>query len=921
MSRISILFRVIVLGIAFPFLLEAQVEHKDFSFVKELGGIREYRMNSNDLTVLLMEDHSAPVLTFLVTFNVGSRNEVTGTTGATHILEHLMFKGTPSFNKSKDNSVAQTLGRIGSVFNASTWNDYTNYYNMIPSEHLETVVQLEADRMRNLLLDDHERKSEMTVVRNEFEQGENNPVEALDKSIWATAFQAHPYHHSTIGWKSDIENVPIEKLREFYETFYWPNNATVSVIGDFDAAQALTLIEKHYGPIPRSPKPIPVMYTEEPPQEGPRRVMVRRAGQNEILGVAHKTPRRLDKQHYALAVLSEILTGGKNSRFQKKLTEKGLTSSVTIQNTPFRDAGLFITYATLTTGTKLDDIEKLILQEYENIKTDGVTQAECDAAKAKIRSSEAFARDGSFSIADKLNTAIAMGDWRWFVTYVDEISKVTPDDVRRVATAYLQQDQMVTGLFIPKSLGAGGSGHESKTELYKPVSGEWSRSPDLLDFAGAAGSFEMTQMAGKISDKKISGIRVLSLKTGAKDIVSVRGALMAGAYFNSQNNRAIAHLTTAMLDQGTTKRDKFAIAADLEKMGAKINFTTDDETVNISISCLRDDLPGVMTILAEELRYPLFDEASFQVVKKRLITQYKERLENTNLIAFETLRGKIFPPGHNNYQAGSEQMMKDIEKTTLDDLKAFHRKYYGPVSMVLVAVGDLPVGSFEKAVGAAFSGWSGGIMFESPSKVTPAKNDGKPTVVTIKDKTSVSVVMGMPIGIPGTAKDFVALDVAVQILGGGFYDRLMSTVRDQEGLTYGIYSWIDGEQYSDGYWQIWSSFNPDLLQKGLQSTKKQVDLWLEEGVSEKELRAKKTNMTGEFKVGLSTTSGMANAILSVIRQNRSLDYLDTYPKRIESLTRQEVNDALKKYIRKEHIQTVVAGSVAPDLGRLDENVK
>lgn len=917
MNRLRLILTALLLA-ALPDLGNAQIQHKEFAFIKQLGGIQEYRLSKNDLTVLLMEDHSAPVLTFLVSYNVGSRNEVTGTTGATHILEHMMFKGTPSFNKTKDNSVAQILGRMGSIFNASTWNDFTNYYNMIPSEHLETVVQLEADRMRNLLLDDQERKSEMTVVRNEFEQGENNPVEALDKSIWATAFQAHPYHHSTIGWKSDIENVPIEKLREFYETFYWPNNATVSVIGDFDPHNALSLIDRYYGTISRSPKPIPVMYTEEPPQEGPRRVVVRRTGQNEVLGIAHKTPARLEKDHYALAVLAEILAGSKNSRFQKSLTETGRTSQVSVQNTPFRDAGLFVVYATLTAGTKLDDIESAVLAEYEHIKSNGVTQAECDAAIAKIRSTEAFARDGSFSIADKLNTAIAMGDWRWFVTYADEVAKVTPDDVRRVAAKYLLEDQMVAGRFIPKDHGSVGALIDSKTNLYQSAQDSWG--DQASESFIPSGSASTTQIAKSISDKTVGGIRVLSMKTGAKDIVSIRGCLMAGAVFSPADNRAVAHLTTAMLDQGTTKRDKFAIAADLEKIGAKISFTTDDETINISASCMRDDLDKVMAILAEELRYPLFDEASFEVVKKRLTTQYKDRLENTNLVAFETMRGRLFPPGHSNHQSSSEDMIKAIEAAKIEDIKAFHRAQYGPASMTLVAVGDVADGVFAKAVGSAFSGWSGGKKFQRPAKAAKVQSDGKPHVVTIKDKTSVSVVVGTPVGMQGTDKDFEALNVAVQIFGGGFYDRLMSTVRDQEGLTYGIYSWLDGEQYADGYWLIWAAFNPDLLEKGLASTQKQLDLWLTQGVSEKELSAKKTNMTGEFKVGLSTTSGMANAILSVTRQNLSLDYLDNYPKRIEAVTLDQVNRALRKYIQKDHIQTVVVGSVTKELRKVGENV-
>src|SRR3954468_8827531 len=248
----------------------APVQAPGFKFVRTVGDISEYTLEANGLTVLLMPEHSAPVVTFMVTYHVGSRNEVTGTTGATHLLEHLMFKGTPKFNDAKGNSVKQTLERMGGVYNASTSFDRTNYYANIGSDNLESYMAIEADRMRNLWLRETDRQPEMTVVRNEFEIGENNPAEALEKELYAAAYIAHPYHHPTIGWRSDIENVPIEKLQEFYNTFYWPDNATVSIIGDFDPARALELVKKYYGAIPKAPEPIPVVYTEEPDQTAAR---------------------------------------------------------------------------------------------------------------------------------------------------------------------------------------------------------------------------------------------------------------------------------------------------------------------------------------------------------------------------------------------------------------------------------------------------------------------------------------------------------------------------------------------------------------------------------------------------------------------------------------------------------------------------
>ena len=268
------------------------------------AGISEYTLAANGLTVLLLPDRSVPVLTFMVTYRVGSRNEVTGTTGATHLLEHLMFKGSRNYHAGNGQAFDTLLDRIGGINNATTWLDRTNYYENIPSRHLALVARLEADRMRHLLLREEDRQLEMTVVRNEYERDENDPASTLDKEVTAAAFLAHPYHHPTIGWRSDIEKVSIEKLKAFYDTYYWPDNATVSVIGDFEPAAALALLRETFGAIPRAPHPIPVVYTEEPAQTGPRRVVVRRPGEVGVVQIANKAPAGRHPDQPALQVLA-----------------------------------------------------------------------------------------------------------------------------------------------------------------------------------------------------------------------------------------------------------------------------------------------------------------------------------------------------------------------------------------------------------------------------------------------------------------------------------------------------------------------------------------------------------------------------------------------------------------------------------------
>ncbi|HWJ35795.1 MAG TPA: pitrilysin family protein [Steroidobacteraceae bacterium] len=424
------------------------------SFVKSLGGIDEYHLDSNGLTVLLAADHSAPVVTFQVTYRVGSRNEVTGTTGATHILEHLMFKGSEHFNDPKGNSVKQFLERVGGQFNASTAVDRTNYFATVGRESLEGYIAIEADRMRHLWLREADRQSEMTVVRNEYERGKNDPDSVLVEEVTAAAYEALPYHHPTIGWKSDIEHVPIAKLHEFYDTFYWPNNATVTVVGDIDPAATLALIKKYYGVYTASPQPIPAIYTEEPEQSGPRRVLVKRPGELGTVVVAHKVPNGRDADQPALEMLDAILSSGKNARLYRALVDKGLALNAGAGTDLHRDLSLHSMYASLAPGSTHEQVEEALLEEIEKIKSDGVTPAEIARVKQQFIAADAYKRDGTAAVASELNEWIGVGDWTLYVEFPQKVMQVTPADVQRVAKQYLNEDQSTTGWFVPTHPGA-----------------------------------------------------------------------------------------------------------------------------------------------------------------------------------------------------------------------------------------------------------------------------------------------------------------------------------------------------------------------------------------------------------------------------------------------------------------------------------
>jgi zinc protease len=420
-----------------------------YTYVKSLGGIDEYRLDGNGLTVLLAADHSAPVVTFQVTYRVGSRNEVTGSTGATHLLEHLMFKGSENFNDPKGNSIKQFLERVGGQYNATTSVDRTNYFATVGRGDLEGYVAVEADRMRHLWLHEADLRSEMTVVRNEYERGKNDPNNVLIEEVTAAAYVALPYHHPVIGWKSDIEHVPIAKLHEFYDTFYWPNNATVSVVGDIDAAAVLGLVKKYYGAFARSAQPIPEMYTEEPAQTGARRLIVTRPGELGTVVIAHKVPNGRDADQPALEMLDAILSSGKNARLYRALVDQGLALSAEAGTDLHRDLSLHMVYASMAPGATHARVEQALLTEIAKIKSDGVTAEEIERVKQQYVAAEAYKRDGTAAVARELNEWVAIGDWTLYVSFPQQMERVTAADVQRVAKQYLIEDQGTTGWFVP----------------------------------------------------------------------------------------------------------------------------------------------------------------------------------------------------------------------------------------------------------------------------------------------------------------------------------------------------------------------------------------------------------------------------------------------------------------------------------------
>jgi zinc protease len=874
----------------------------------------------------------------------------------------MMFKGTPSFNKELGTQVAATLQKIGADFNATTWYDRTNYFETVPSDRLELAVRLEADRMRNSFVADSDRQSEMTVVRNELERGQNEPMLVLDEAVYATAFREHPYHHPTIGWRADVEHVPTSRLKEFYDTFYHPNNATAIAVGDFDSGEALALIHEQFGAHPPTPAPIPEVYTEEPPQQGERRLVVRRAGELALVQVAFHTPAVLgqttvlsndelarraaeppaENDIYPLVVLSAALSSGVTSRLYQALVERELAVSVTTNCDQFRDPGLFNVYATVRPGIEPHRVEEVMHAELGRIAREGPAEEEAERARRQIVAQVAYNRDGTENVALQISEAEAVADWRFYKTYAERIRRVRAEDVRRVASLYFTEDNRTVGHFIPKATnGGGGAGDiephgpqgcqgfagalalapHGPAHYRDPETGEIfdddeepraegaARNSPAAAQASAPGTHGRATLASRVARTELeNGAALLVLENLATPTVSVRGSLRAGTFFEPRDRPGLARLTADMLERGTRRRTKLQLAADLEGVGANIDYSADPFAVRLAARSLAEDLPLLLETLAEELREPSFPEDELEKLKEQTIAAIQEQQANTRHRAYERFSQLTYDPANPFHLPPGERLVESIRATTREDVRRFYEEHYGGRSLILTVVGDV------RAVEVAAQFRSLFETFEGPGSVEvevadPAWQEGAlREVVLVREKANVDVLIGAAAPLRRDAADYYAALLANSALGEStLSSRLGLQVRDREGLTYGIGSRFRAPSLAAGPWYISVSVNPSNVERAIESALAVLRDYVRHGIRPEELEDEKSSAVGSFKVSLSTNAGLAEALWNAEFYRLGPDFLDHYPELIQSVRLDEVNAAIRKYFRPDHLTIVVAG--------------
>lgn len=892
-------------------------QHPQFKFIREAGSIQEYELISNGLKILLNEDHSSPVVTVMVTYLVGSRNELEGKRGSAHLLEHMMFKGTERYQKQKGTAIAAVLQRIGAHMNASTWTDGTNYYETLPSNELDLALDIEAERMRGSLFREEDLASEMHVVHSELEKIENSPFSMLDQALWGAAFTTHPYHFPVIGWRKDIEETSARDLKNFYDTYYWPNNAYLAVIGDYDPALILQKLADTFGKLPRSPESIPMVPKEEPEQLAPRHTEILREDRVESVIVAHKIPAFTHQDAPALDALALILTNGKNSRLYRALINSGLAVDMRSDASKSHDPGLFATQAIISPGVPHDEVSETIKQVYEKIGADGVTAEELANAKTQLETHILFSRDGSYHMAQELSSLIASGDWSLYASYLDQIRALTREDIQRITQKYLKDQTMTTAYLISRNPSPRDEQILANAALpaneHSLIEHDLLKHADELDRQNQSAKENRPpvtlnqRLSERVTSNIVRGIRVLTIKTPVEKVVTIAGSIEgAGQAYSS--NPVLPEMVVNMLDEGTQRRNKFEIARQLERCGAQVGFQIGHKRASFKARCLTKDVPLVMEIISEQLRYPRFDAAEFEKQKQRLEVDITHAMSSTSDRAESSLSRMIYPAGHPYYEPPFEDQLEALKKLTRDDLIRFHETQYNPKNIIIVAAGDIDTLVFTKTIEDGMQDWPISKAPALPKHAPITLAQPQKVMVSIPDKSKFDVIMGHYLPIQYGDPLYYSTFLANFILGGDFSSRLSNKVRDEYGLTYSIYSEISGiDRNNGGHWQISMILNPTVLDRGIEAALEEINRYIAERPSVQEVEDSKATLKGMYQVSLSTTEGIASRILANEEMDLPLSHLDNYPNLIGAITPEQVHAAIQNYFHPEKFQIACAG--------------
>ncbi|MDB5732126.1 MAG: putative zinc protease, partial [Variovorax sp.] len=647
-------------------------------------GITEYRLE-NGLRVLLYRESSRPTVTVNLTVLVGSRHEGYGEAGMAHLLEHMLFKGT------KDHpGIFQLLSGRGAQFNGSTWTDRTNYFETLPAtgDNLEFMIAMEADRMVNCPIKAEELASEFTVVRNEFERGENSAARVLSERISSAAYDWHGYGRSTIGNRSDIERVPVDALRRFYKKYYQPDNAVVIVAGRFEEAAALALLDRHFGAIPRPERKLEATYTQEPAQDGEREVTLRRVGEVPLIGMAYHVPAGPDPDFAAVDVLGDILSAQPSGPLYKALVETKKSARARAGARGQHDPGLLEITADVRPGVDPQDVRKAIIDVLDKVIKDGVTQEDVDRVRDRFTKRREQLAANTTQLAVNLSEWAAQGDWRLFFLHRDRMEKVTPAEVQAAAAKYLKASNRTVGLFLPE-----------KTPDRVAVAAAPDVEAILKDYKGreglAAGEDFDPSPANIEARTKITtlpgGLKVALLpKKTRGGVVNLQLTLRYGDEQNLKGLTEACDFLPPLMARATTKLSRQALADALDKNRTTLGASGDTGSATFSIQTRSANVAAAIDLLRQVLREPALPAEELEILKREALTRLEDARTQPSDLAANSLARRLnaFPTDDVRYQPTFDEQIARLKALSREQVERVHKEFLGAAHGELVIVGD-----------------------------------------------------------------------------------------------------------------------------------------------------------------------------------------------------------------------------------------
>ncbi len=874
--------------------------------LQSVEGIDEYRL-ANGLQVLLIADTSKPTTTVNLTYRVGSRHENYGETGMAHLLEHMLFKGTPKHPK-----VWAEFEKRGLAANGTTSFDRTNYTASFSAneDNLGWYLGWLADSMVNSFIARKDLDTEMTVVRNEMESGENSPERTLYKKTLAVMYDWHNYGRDTIGARSDVENVDIPRLQAFYRRYYQPDNATLIVAGSFDPAKVLAAVSKSFGPIAKPTRKLPTFYTLETAQDGERSLALRRIGGVPVLFAGYHVPPAAHPDFAAVELLGLVMGDTPSGRLHKRLTEKQLATTVFSFTQGLAEPGFSIFGAQLASSQGFDAARAVLLGTLESVATEPITEDELKRARIKWLKGWELGFTNPESVGIALSESIAQGDWRLFFQLRDRVRAVSLADVQRVAVQRLLPDNRTLATYLPTEKPARAPAPEkvdvaAQLKSFQPQQAQTSAEP--FDATPAA-------IEARTQRFEVGGIRAAVLPKATRgEVVQAVLVLHFGDEKSLFGQGDLPDAVAALLNKGTRSLSREQVQDRLDELQTELSIGGDPGRVSVGVLSRKQHLAAAITLVGEMLRAPSFPADALDEVKRQslsAIEQQRKEPETVAALALSRLADR-YPVGDVRHVRSLDEMVQDINAVTLDAVRPFHAGFYGAAKGEFAAVGDMDVAAVRQALQAALGDWSTGAAFTRiPMPLSPASPVR--LMLATPDKQNAVMLVNQGVALSDNDADYAALSMANHLLGGGGNSRLWRRIREVEGLSYDVRSSVGwGNIEPNSQWQASAIFAPQNQPRVEAAFREELARALKDGFTAQELSEGQRGLLSFRRLSRAQDGTLASALASNLYLGRTFARSAQVDAALADLTLAQVNAALRKYVKPDTFAAAFAGDFKP----------